>query len=822
MLQGFTRKLSNRNEQVPHKTIDANLWATFIGWYISEGSCDYRKGCYRIRITQNNGPIRDKMRRVLGKLPVNVGEDKNGFFINNEQIWKEVEPLGKAPQKYIPEYIRGWSQRLLTSLLSSLMEGDGDINNCYYTSSKKLANDVTEIALKLGCTATMVMKSPAGQLSNYDKEGREIRSRYDQWKVSVRDKRPNPCYYPYEYKGVHGKRLDGSKFPHTSEWVDYDGEVFCAEVPNHLLIVRRNGKPVVSGNSMAGVAMRRAITNLMSPTGEMRDLLYDLNIQVYDAVGIARPFIDVFGDISDKVNSTSTAYRNMVFEVLFGRRALAGMITVFNFGKEALREYADELEDSAGMMESVTAKQMAAFSNQMGQIWQQTLKLVRAIGKSLVPTLRDLGQWMKGHVSLLTEWVTENEALVVQTMKLTTAFGLFSLATGGLLIVLPNIIRSVGLLATAFTTLILPIGAVVVAFYAVRAAWDIVWTDMSGTTVSFGDWFVGWAQDFKVVWKEVLGVGGGGGTMDSIYGAFKWMINHMIDGWMKLAAMAKEMMSLSTHTLGNLKIIAEAPMIDYLGSIEDVTAALERFGTKMADVAREDIKAFIRTLRESVPELSKLLDILWGKQSGAVGTSILAKPGGLAGPINESIATEGKKYSSQFAENWASAIKQVMEDFSTMNEGIKGMLMEIRDGWANAFADTLQRSGNFKDKMLKLFDDMFDAVYQAMVKFVADMAANSMMAAVFGPDRAPGKLININPQTIGQFMKSTSTLPVGASSGAFQGAYDVRNVTVINTNTGPPIAQKVAAITQDEKGLIIQTVTEEAGRSSAFKQIFRE
>ena len=31
--------------------------------------------------------------------------------------------------------------------------------------------------------------------------------------------------------------------------VDYDGYVYCAEVPTHAIVVRRNGKPFISGNS---------------------------------------------------------------------------------------------------------------------------------------------------------------------------------------------------------------------------------------------------------------------------------------------------------------------------------------------------------------------------------------------------------------------------------------------------------------------------------------------------------------------------------------------------------------------------------------------
>ena len=35
------------------------------------------------------------------------------------------------------------------------------------------------------------------------------------------------------------------------KYVDYIGKTYCVEVPNHIIYVRRNGKPVWSGNSTA-------------------------------------------------------------------------------------------------------------------------------------------------------------------------------------------------------------------------------------------------------------------------------------------------------------------------------------------------------------------------------------------------------------------------------------------------------------------------------------------------------------------------------------------------------------------------------------------
>ncbi len=846
VLQGFTRHLSNRDEHVPPMSIDANLWATFMGWYISEGSCDLRNGNYRIRITQNQGAIRDKMRRVLNKLPVNVGEDKNGFSIINEQMWKEVKPLGKAPQKYIPEYIRGWSQRLLTSLLSSLMEGDGDVNNCYYTSSKRLADDVTEIALKLGNTATMVMKSPAGTLSNYDKEGREIISRHDQWKVSVRDKQPNPCYYPYEYKGVHGKRLDGSKFPHTSEWVDYDGEVFCAEVPNHLLIVRRNGKPVVSGNSMAGVAMRRAITNLMSPTGDMRDLMYQLGVNIFDAEGRARPFIEAFGDISDALAGTTEQVKNMAFETLFGRRAIAGMIKVFDFGKVGLRAYANELENSAGSMEEVTKKQMAAFSNKIGQIWQQLLRVTRAIGSTLVPTLERLGKVLQPRIVALTEWIKINKEWVASMMKAAFVIGPLSIAIGTLLIVLPTLVRSVALLATAFTALIWPLVAVAAAFYALRAVWDVTLEDLANQWQNLTDFLAkDMGETLKVINADLdawlirsLGVVG------RLAIGMKWALGETAKS---AAATMSFYIHLAKGEVEEAMRVWDVPWDQNFGDIFEgaadavkvTTKYVSELGSEMWVIANADwskgIKSLMEQLRKSIPMLSELMNIF--KDGFYMDTSLdmsnLRKRIAETGKLTVKGATD---YSSQWAATWDNAAQLVANSFKSTFDGLHDMFLDFRDAYASSLTIMMRKTGKFTDNVREAFDNLFDAIYQSMVKFVADVTANTLLTQMLGVTSKGEKVSPLMTWgNIASMMKQSQTsYTPGLQSGSLNVSTPTQpwspidlgggaqKVSIVNTNTGPDIAFKGASITQDGKALIIQTVTEEAGNSPAFKGIFRE
>ena len=48
----------------------------------------------------------------------------------------------------------------------------------------------------------------------------------------------------------HNTQNKGLSPSSTEEWIDYEGNVYCITVPNHLLFVRRNGTPVWCGNSL--------------------------------------------------------------------------------------------------------------------------------------------------------------------------------------------------------------------------------------------------------------------------------------------------------------------------------------------------------------------------------------------------------------------------------------------------------------------------------------------------------------------------------------------------------------------------------------------
>ena len=153
-----------------------NDWLSFFGFWIAEGCTSLRKKVregrrnlyyeYQIRITQNKGETADQFEKVLERLPFNYNKKITGkkieFVIGNKQLFIYLRQFGKSGDKFIPENIRDLSKNQLRVLFDWMMKGDGHIGNGnveYYTKSKRLADDVQEIVLKLGFSANIYKKT---------------------------------------------------------------------------------------------------------------------------------------------------------------------------------------------------------------------------------------------------------------------------------------------------------------------------------------------------------------------------------------------------------------------------------------------------------------------------------------------------------------------------------------------------------------------------------------------------------------------------------------------------------------------------------------
>ncbi len=234
---GYTGRY--RKEKLKEKEIPMSKWIPFFGFWLAEGCTSLQKRKrkdrnkpyyeYQIRITQNEGKNAEEFKRVLERLPFPYLTKKAGkkleFCIWSKQLFSYLRRFGASGEKFVPEEIKGLEKNHLSSLLGWMMKGDGYEGNGnieYYTKSEKLANDVQEVILKIGLTANIYRKNK-GKFSWY----KVCNSRSKHFRLSKE----------------------------SVKKVDYKGKVYCLEVPNHTLYVRRNGRACWCGNSAGAQAM---------------------------------------------------------------------------------------------------------------------------------------------------------------------------------------------------------------------------------------------------------------------------------------------------------------------------------------------------------------------------------------------------------------------------------------------------------------------------------------------------------------------------------------------------------------------------------------
>lgn len=217
------------------KEVDPYDFAEFLGWYIAEGSCAQKIKCpgkgYNVTVSQKKPVGRLILGMLLDKLPWNWCLTKCGFETSSKSLWSYLHPLGNTYTKRVPDWIKRAEPEIIRRFLIGAILGDGhqqESIRTYYTSSPGLSDDIQELFIKSGKSAAIHNRGK-GELGTVDNFA--IR----EWRHSV------------------GGLRDSKQMPNFAI-ERYEGQVFCATVPNGTLLVRRNGRPMIAGNCVGYLA----------------------------------------------------------------------------------------------------------------------------------------------------------------------------------------------------------------------------------------------------------------------------------------------------------------------------------------------------------------------------------------------------------------------------------------------------------------------------------------------------------------------------------------------------------------------------------------
>ena len=212
--------------------------------------------------------------------------------------------------------------------------------------------------------------------------------------------------------------------------------------------------------SRAGTALRRAFVNLMSPASEVRKVMQQWNIEVYNSTGQMKNYTTLVVEIGQALRGASEEQKNFVFETLFGVRALTGQLAIFDLGAAAVKRYVKRIQDAADVTQEVADKQMMSFLEQLGKISQVSLTVARHIGEKLVPAVTKLGKsFHKASLSML-DWVDTYTDVTKALVIGAAALGITAIAVGGVAASLANLALVANGFGITLTALTLGVGAV--------------------------------------------------------------------------------------------------------------------------------------------------------------------------------------------------------------------------------------------------------------------------------------------------------------------------------------------------------------------------
>lgn len=213
--------IRKENIQILDSEYQTDAFLSLLGFYISEGSSENgQRGHYRWKIAQKkNTQTWKEIKDLFERMNLKYNYWGNEFYGYDKNLWEYFRSLGKSHEKRVPREILDLDSNHLRYLWDSLLKGDGTITNSgsevYSSVSKELMNNIQELLLKIG-SAGNIGKCKSGCY----------------WITKLRKLEP-----AINYKKIQDRIIE------------YRGKVYCIQVPNHVIYVRRNGKAIWSCNS---------------------------------------------------------------------------------------------------------------------------------------------------------------------------------------------------------------------------------------------------------------------------------------------------------------------------------------------------------------------------------------------------------------------------------------------------------------------------------------------------------------------------------------------------------------------------------------------
>lgn len=180
----------------------------------------------------------------------------------------------------------------------------------------------------------------------------------------------------------------------------------------------------------AGTSLRKALSNMASPTGQQAAAMEKYGISLTNADGSAKTFKEVLENLRGSLGNLDKTEKVAAATTIFGTNAYAGMLAIVNASEEDFNKLSDAVYNCDGAAKKMSETMLDNFSGQMTLAKSALDALQVSLGEALLPTFTAAVKKITEVVTKVAEFAEKNPELVRTIAKV--AAGLLLLKTGGL------------------------------------------------------------------------------------------------------------------------------------------------------------------------------------------------------------------------------------------------------------------------------------------------------------------------------------------------------------------------------------------------------
>jgi len=465
--------------------------------------------------------------------------------------------------------------------------------------------------------------------------------------------------------------------------------------------------------SMAGTSLRQILAQIS--TVKIQDMLRAEGVEALDSSRNLRKLGDVMIDIGKAMAGMTNAQQLSWMRELFDQRAMTAGVNLATVQFDRLNEGIDAASGTA-------REQAVLMDSEVGGAWRRFTSALdvaaNAVGKALTPTLMRLSQILREGIEMITRFATENQNVIVIVSALSAGLVVLGPALVGLggammaaSITIGMVITSLGVVGSALSLLLTPVGAVGAAVVAMTAIF------LTQTETGQGIWqgFVGTIMDilaplkstFDETFKAIAdAVAAGDITLafqalgaglkvellqiqDMFASAWESITRSSETPWLLLNELEEAMgVHLGKRTRKDRDAEDQANMLRRANELADARtkltdiakAAKQAADLRIADAARAAAVAHLEEQAKNFPQFGDAKPFSLTDWAGA-------KAGGIAGGLAQKV---GGLWDAITAADWGDLAKRGLGAAGAMAEGIP---------WAEPWSEDVQAASTAAESM---------------------------------------------------------------------------------------------------------------------------